>query len=330
MTLADAGGGAGAWAATIESLVSSGRNDGDRRTGGRRPRRADARPQTGTEEGEISGVVVLRRETRRPAHPVLGPGRRPAARGRRRSRSSRPGAYAGQHARAARRASPSTAIRRCPTVGPVTSRLDGPRAGLPRPRHGPGRELRRRHHAARRGIAGRAARRRRPATRTGSRDTPRFRSTSTPTSTSSAAPTLVAGAIQPEARHVPRRLRQPELAPAPARFRFRFWMNDVDAADRGDREPACPRRLGRSGSASATSARGSTRPRSRRPSTAGRCARRFAAAIVTVSTAGHWRPACTASGSSSPTTRRRGTWRTSRGSCRTRASLSARVTVARR
>jgi subtilisin family serine protease len=124
VTLADAGGGSGAWTATVESLVAPSGTSATVLPEVLVPGTMGLDLQSGTEEGEISGVVVLRRESAVRRIPFWGRVAVPKLAAATQT-LSRPGAYAGNT-----RGRPARVdvyrYPEVPEVGPVTSRLAGP------------------------------------------------------------------------------------------------------------------------------------------------------------------------------------------------------------
>ena len=223
VTLADAGGGAGPWAATIESLAAPAGTTATVAPEVVVPGALTLGITTGTEEGEISGVVVLRRDTVVRRVPFWGRVAVPQLRTTTQS-LARPGAYAGDtRGRPAR-----VAVYRYPEVpaaGPVSSRLDGP------------------EQVFRVRVTGRVANFGVVITQrgAGSRVEPRVvaegnenRLTGYPALPVNlnpyvdelGEPTLVAGAIHPRPGTYHVVFDSPSSAGA-GTFRFRFWMNDV-------------------------------------------------------------------------------------------------------
>ena len=146
-------------------------------------------------------------------------------------------------------------------------------------------------------------------TRTGSPATQRCRSCSTRTSPASVSAVLAAGACQAAPGHYDI-VFDSRTAAGAGKFTFRFWVNDVDAAaPSGCCAPRRPRddpvivRV-------ATAGRASTRAPPSRRSTARRRFT-FSGSALRSTRAGSTRDA-TGFTSRSRTTRRRGTWRTSR------------------
>jgi subtilisin family serine protease len=223
VTLADAGGGAGPWAATIESLTAPAGTTATLAPEVVVPGALTLGITTGTEEGEISGVVVLRRDTIVRRVPFWGRVAVPQLRTTTQS-LARSGAYAGNtRGRPAR-----VAVYRYPEVpaaGPVSSRLDGP------------------EQVFRVRITGRVANFGVVITQrgAGSRVEPRVvaegnenRLTGYPALPVNlnpyvdelGEPTLVAGAIHPRPGTYHVVFDSPSSAGA-GTYRFRFWINDV-------------------------------------------------------------------------------------------------------
>ena len=192
LDLSDAGAGAGVWDVAVET-VSAGRRR--RRSRSRRPssvpgiardHRDRRRPDAA--DGDFSGFIRLTRGTdvrRVPfwlhvTRPALGAAR--PARSHRASASS-PATRRESLARVSRYRYPGGSRRR-----PGDRSAPGAGAGLPVRSDATGRELRRRHHAPRRRACASSPGSSLRETRTGSRATPHFRSTSTPISRSSASP----------------------------------------------------------------------------------------------------------------------------------------------
>jgi subtilisin family serine protease len=223
VALADAGGGAGPWAAAIESLSAPAGTTASVAPEVVVPGALTVGLTSGTEEGEISGVVVLRRDTVVRRIPFWG---RVAVPQRRTTTQAlpRPGVYLGDtRGRPAR-----VAVYRYPEVpvtAPVSSRLDGPEQVF---------RVRVTGRVANFGVA---ITRRGP----GSRVEPRVvaegnenRLTGYPALPVNLNPyvdelgesTLVAGAIHPKPGiyHV---VFDSSTAAGAGTFRFRFWINDV-------------------------------------------------------------------------------------------------------
>jgi subtilisin family serine protease len=223
VTLADAGGGSGAWVATVESLVAPSGTAVTVLPEALVPGAMSLDLQTGSTEGEISGVIVLRRESAvrripfwgRVAVPKLAPATQTL---------SRPGVYAGNtRGRAAR-----VDIYRypeVPEVGPVTSRLAGPEQvfrvrvtgtvanfGVVVTQRGPGSRVEPRIVTA--GDENRLT------------GYPALPVNLNPYVDEFGGPTLVAGAIQPKPGTYQVVFDSPTRATAGS-FRFRFWMNDT-------------------------------------------------------------------------------------------------------
>jgi len=223
VTLADAGGGAGPWAAVIDSLAAPAGTTAAVAPEVVVPGTLTLGLTSGAEEGEVSGVVVLRRDTVVRRIPFWGRVAVPQLRTTTQA-LPRPGVYVGDtRGRPAR-----VAVYRYPEVpatGPVSSRLDGPEQVF---------RVRVTGRVANFGVAitGRGA---------GSRVEPRVvaegnenRLTGYPALPVNLNPyvdefgesTLVAGAIYPKpgTYHV---VFDSSTAAGAGTFRFRFWINDV-------------------------------------------------------------------------------------------------------
>ena len=317
LNLADAGGGAGAWDVAVEPTgTATGAAIAVAPTvavpGGLDLTATVAPAAT---DGDLTGFVRLTRGTDIRRIPFWLRVGRPALAAAAATPLKAPGVRAGNT-----RGKPSLVSRyRYPDVpqgGIVTAVLQGPeqvfRFTLTQARG----ELRRRDHAAQRRGQGRAADRR------GRRREPPHRLRGAPHE-----PQSVSRAVrQPGARsrsdpaargQLRHRLRQRHRRRG-GRLRVpllgRRHAAAVTQAHAGSRPPQRPARRSRA----RISAPGSTRPRSRRRSTAGPARRPWSRA-----TCGSGRPASspgsTGSGSRRPTTRSRATWRTCRRSCPTRA-----------
>jgi Subtilase family len=223
VSLADAGGGAGPWTAAIESLAAPAGTIATVAPGLVVPGPLTLGLTSGTQEGEVSGVVVLRRDTVVRRVPFWGRVAVPQLRTTAQA-LARPGAYAGDtRGRPAR-----VAAYRYPEVpagGPVSSRLDGP------------------EQVFRVIVTGRVANFGVVITQrgAGSRVEPRVvadgnenRLTGYPALPVNlnpyvdefGGPTLVAGAIHPKPGTYHVVFDSPSSAGA-GTFRFRFWINDV-------------------------------------------------------------------------------------------------------
>jgi hypothetical protein len=223
VTLGDAGGGAGPWAAVIESLAAPAGTTATVAPEVVVPGALTLGLTSGAEEGEISGVVVLRRDTVVRRVPFWGRVAVPQLRTTTQA-LPRPGVYVGDtRGRPAR-----VALYRYPEVpgtGPVSSRLDGP------------------EQVFRVRVTGRVANFGVVITQrgAGSRVEPRVvaegnenRLTGYPALPVNlnpyvdelGEPTLVAGAINPRpgTYHV---VFDSRSSAGAGSFRFRFWMNDV-------------------------------------------------------------------------------------------------------
>jgi hypothetical protein len=223
VTLADAGGGAGPWAATIESLAAPAGTSATVAPAIVVPGALTLGLTTGTQEGEISGVVVLRRDTVVRRVPFWGRVAVPQLRTTTQS-LARPGAYAGDtRGRPAR-----VAVYRYPEVpatGPVSSRLDGPEQVF---------RVRVTGGVANFGVvitqrgAGSRVEPRVVAEGNENRLTgyPALPVNLNPYVDEFGGPTLVAGAIRPKPGTYHVVFDSPSSAGA-GTFRFRFWMNDV-------------------------------------------------------------------------------------------------------
>ncbi|HEY6076346.1 MAG TPA: S8 family serine peptidase [Gaiella sp.] len=223
VTLADAGGGAGPWAATIESLAAPVGTTATVAPEIVVPGTLTLGITTGTEEGEISGVVVLRRDTVLRRVPFWGRVAVPRLRTTTQS-LARPGAYAGD----TRRRPARVAVYRYPEVpaaGPVSSRLDGPEQVF---------RVRVTGRVANFGVVitqrGAASRVEPRVVAEGNENRltgyPALPVNLNPYVDELGEPTLVAGAINPRpgTYHV---VFDSRSSAGAGTFRFRFWMNDV-------------------------------------------------------------------------------------------------------
>ena len=223
VTLGDAGGGAGIWTAAVESLAAPVGTTATVAASVSVPGPLSLDLVTGVEEGDISGVVVLRRDAvarrvpfwGRVAVPKLGQASRVL---------TRPGVYVGDtRGRPAR-----VDIYRypeVPAVGPVSSRLQGPEQvfrvrvvgqvanfGVVVTRRGAGSRVEPRIVAA--GNESRLT------------GYPALPVNLNPYVDEFGGPTLVAGAIRPRPGAYDVVFDSPSSANAGS-FRFRFWINDV-------------------------------------------------------------------------------------------------------
>ena len=258
--------------------------------------------------------------------PVLGPRRGAEARVRGGAHPDAAGCVHRGHARRGPPVSTSTATRSCAPDAPVVEPSRRARAGFPRPHHEAGRELRRRDHRTRAGIATSSRASSPTATRTASPGYARSRSTSTRTSTSSAGPSSppARSGRAPGTYHV---VFDSPTAPTRARSASASGSNDVTPPS----APLVSARCARGAPphpCRATTGRASTHARSRRRSTAEPVAGDPRGREIRVPTRGLTAGSHRLRVELSDYQETRNT-RTSRGSCRTRASLSARVTVRR-
>jgi subtilisin family serine protease len=223
ITLADGGGGAGPWSATVESLSAPTGTTATVPPEAVVPGALSLALQAGTVDGEISGVVVLRRDTITRRVPFWGRVAIPKLAAASRT-LSRPGVYAGDT-----RGRPAQVdVYRYPEVpdsGPVSSRLEGPEQVFRIRVTGP---------IANFGVAiterGRGSRVEPRVVAAGDENRltgyPALPVNLNPYVDEFGGPTLVAGAIKPRPGEYEIVFDSPTSADA-GTFRFRLWINDV-------------------------------------------------------------------------------------------------------
>jgi hypothetical protein len=223
VTLGDAGGGAGSWTAAVESLAAPVGTAATIAPSVSVPGPLSLDLVTGVEEGDISGVVVLRREAVERRVPFWGRVTVPKL-GQASRVLTRPGVYVGDtRGRLAR--VDSYRYPEVPADGPVTSRLDGPEQvfrvrvgaqvanfGVVVTRRGAGSRIEPRIVAA--GNESRLT------------GYPALPVNLNPYVDEFGGPTLVAGAIRPRPGAYDIVFDSRSTANAGS-FRFRFWTNDV-------------------------------------------------------------------------------------------------------